>query len=510
MELNEQQQAVVNSNASKILCLAGAGTGKTRTLIARIQRLVADGIDPRSILVLTFTNAAAFEMEQRYSQNKFRSVYMPKFGTFHSFCYGLIVSDPDIRNLIGYDKIPDVATDIQIKEITSLAEQQCNIKSSDKNDPVKYSLRRKAIKRLLKQRNLITFDNMCYDVCQLFVNNLPPVWKYKDRYKYILADEYQDTDERQHKFILSFDRANLFVVGDALQSLYSFRGADSSIIKSLASNSEWEVHKLSENYRSTREICEFANSMSTYADEKYRVPISSVRRGEDVVVIRDCKNYYQMDDAIQRIDPTASTAILCRSNKEVAALCSLLGDRGIKYTTATSPERIINLCKAALDDEFLISWAASLLPSGQYELYIREDALNHYTLERFYKQFQSNYTTRRCIDDVGRLRKLLNHPDGDAQYALSVLFHIDAPDPSGYTVDEYLNLLIDSNTQSAGDAGLYVGTVHSVKGLEFDNVIVIHVDSRSFQLNTEDNLNVYYVAITRAKNHLIIYKYEEA
>lgn len=506
MDLNEQQQAVVNSNASKILCLAGAGTGKTRTLIARIQRLVADGVDPRSILVLTFTNAAAFEMEQRFSQGKFRSAYSPKFGTFHSFCYGLIVSDPAIRNLIGYTEVPNVATDIQVKEITKLAEQQCNLKSTEKQDPKNYKIVRQAIKRILKQRNLITFNNMCYDVCQLFVNNLPPVWKYKDKYKYILADEYQDTDERQHKFILSFDKANLFVCGDALQSLYAFRGADSSIIKELASDPEWEVHKLSINYRSTVEICKFANSMSTYAGSSYRVPISSSRHGTDVHVIRDRKPYDQMNDALHFL--ADDTAILCRTNKEVYVMCSILKDCGIKYTTAASPERLLNLCRAALNDEFLISWAASLLPSGQYEIYIRENTLNPYTLDRFYLQFQTNYTARRCIDDVYRLRTALEQRD-TAQ--ISAILRIEAPERlEDQSVPDYLSTIIDTNSNSDGEASIYVGTVHSVKGLEFDTVIVLHVDSKSFPLTDEDNLNVYYVAITRAKNNLYIYKYEGA
>ena len=317
MSLNEQQQAVVSSNARRILCLAGAGTGKTYTMIARIRRLVADGVDPRSILVLTFTNAAAFEMEQRYSGSKMRPAATPKFGTFHSFCYGLISQDKFIRTLLGYSEIPSVATEAETKHIRNEAAMHLGYKLSEAvKDDKKRSALYAAADRIMKQRNLVTFDKMCYDICSLFVHNNGAIKRYKDQYKYVFVDEQQDTDPKQQDFVMSFDESNIMVVGDALQAIYSFRGADSSIIKSLSVNPEWEVHKLSENYRSTVEICEFANSMSTYADNSYRVAIHSDRHGADVVVIDNYTHNEQFRDMVKRIEP--NTAILCRSNAEIA------------------------------------------------------------------------------------------------------------------------------------------------------------------------------------------------
>lgn len=507
--LNEAQYAVVNSVADKLLCLAGAGTGKTYTLIARIQRLIHDGVDPRSILVLTFTNAAAFEMEQRFMKDKLHPIYMPKFATFHSFCYGLLASDPEILNLIGYTQVPEVATDIQVKEINSLAAQQCNIKTSEKSDPEKYKTLRKAVKRILKQRNLITFNNMCYDVCQLFVNNLPPVWKYKDRYKYVMIDEFQDTDDKQYKFMMSFTRSNLFVVGDALQSLYSFRGADSSIIKSLASDPEWEVHKLTENYRSTEEICNFANSMSGYADETYRVTIQGHGHGDSVQVITpgwDWKNY--LSDIIQ---PDKETAVLCRTNAEVAKVCDYLRENNIAFTTSRSPQEVINLCNSVLDDKYKLDWVASLLPAGMYEAYIRESTLDkEYTFDKFYENFKSVYSVKHAVETVNAIKKLFENPSIGICAELSELLQTDVPCimPED-TVETYLHKVIDNLSVTEDNSPVYVGTVHSVKGLEFDRVIVLNVNSYSFKLNNEDNWNIYYVAITRAKTHLTIFKTED-
>ena len=186
MSLNEQQQAVVDSNARRILCLAGAGTGKTYTMLARIRRLVADGVDPRSILVLTFTNAAAFEMEQRYSGSKMRPAATPKFGTFHSFCYGLISQDRFIRTLLGYNEIPSVATEAETKHIRNEAAMHLGYKLSEAvKDDKKRSALYAAADRIMKQRNLITFDKMCYDICSLFVHNNGAIKRYKEMYKYI-------------------------------------------------------------------------------------------------------------------------------------------------------------------------------------------------------------------------------------------------------------------------------------------------------------------------------------
>lgn len=506
--LNKLQQAVVDSDASKILCLAGAGTGKTHTLIARIQRLIDDGVDPRSILVLTFTNAAAFEMEQRFNKNTMHSLYTPKFATFHSFCYGLLASDPEILNLVGYTQVPEVATEIQVKEITALAEQQCNIKTS-KRDSESQKTVRKAVKRILRQRNLVTFGIMCYDVCQLFVNNLPPVWKYKDRYKYVFADEYQDTDDKQHKFMLSFTKSNLFVVGDALQSLYSFRGADSSIIKGLASDPDWEVHKLSENYRSTEEICDFANNMSHYADDTYRVAIQGHGHGDKVTVIP--RGWTWKDQIADIIVRGHETAILCRTNAEVNSVCNYLNDNKISFTTAKAPQLVLNTCNAVLDEKFLLDWSASLLPAGMYESYIRESTLdNDYTFEKFYSHFQSAYSVRHAVETVRKIQKLFDEPSSDICIKLSELLQTEVPYilPED-TMESYIHRVMDSVTGTEEDAMLYVGTVHSVKGLEFDHVIVLGVNGRQFKLNNEDNWNVYYVAITRAKTKLTIFKIEE-
>ena len=129
-KLNKAQQSAVNSNANRILVLAGAGTGKTFTMIERIFKLIdVDKVIPESVLVLTFTNAAAFEMKDRFMRraSKYRC---PEFRTFHSFCYSLIMLDNTVRERVGYVDVPSIASDDQIRSIETKCKIMLNTKLS--------------------------------------------------------------------------------------------------------------------------------------------------------------------------------------------------------------------------------------------------------------------------------------------------------------------------------------------------------------------------------------------
>lgn len=224
--LNTEQQSAVDSTSQNILVLAGAGSGKSTVLLSRISRLIGEGISPSSILALTFTNAAALEMRKRYSKSHPNAI-LPTFCTFHGFCYSLIIRDAEIRHQMGYNSIPTMADTATIKKLETMCKQQCGTKlSQDKlngkeplspKDKFQYDIYWKQYNKLLRQQNLITFDIMCYEVCELFVNNNPIVDKYKKQYIHIFVDEFQDTDDKQWSFVKSFEKSNKFIVGDAKQ-----------------------------------------------------------------------------------------------------------------------------------------------------------------------------------------------------------------------------------------------------------------------------------------------------
>jgi len=531
MGLNPQQKEAVYSDESKILCLAGAGTGKTYCMIERIWRLVSQNdVDPSSILVLTFTNAAAFEMKNRYVakvSGKFKQL-MPEFRTFHSFCYLLLSIDPDIRSRLGFSSVPAIADPEAEHRMKIEAQMQLGYKLSDKKlsgkvtlnekEQFQYETILKAYKRIMKKNNFITFDSLCYDVCKLFVDDEQIVQKYKNRFKYIFVDEFQDTDTKQYDFVRSFSGANLFVVGDALQSLYSFRGADSSIIKMLADNPLWKVIKLIENYRSCKCICDFANENTSYASDVYRVLIHSDKPGGSVN-IQLFKNGYSkrgkiIDDNIKSYilsckDMDGTTAIICRTNSEVADIQNILKENSIEYSSNNKDDSAVNILKSVSDNNFCMNWLSTYLDAYQYSEYIRQSTINSaYCLDDFLTSFNSieNIKDRWLKIDIVR-RILKSRIDGKEKLSY-ILDLLNIGHSDTYLSVTSLSKLIEllESGDNGGNFNIYVGTVHSVKGLEYDNVILSGLCGPTFQLTNEENNNVYYVAITRAKTNLLILK----
>lgn len=531
--LNKGQLEAVTSDSSKILCLAGAGTGKTFCMIERINRLVEEGVTPSSILVLTFTNAAAFEMKARYQKLHPGTGNIPEFRTFHSFCFSLIASNVAIRSYLGYSDTPNIASESDIKQITTTASMQTGIHlqvdrrgkiNPDKlsmKEKGKYEILKKAVHRILRQRNLISFDTLCYGVCELFVSNDERVKRYKDRFKYVFVDEFQDTDKAQWDFIRSFSDSNLFVVGDALQAIYGFRGANSDIIKSLSRNLEWTIVRLEENYRSSKSICDYANSMSHYADGDYRVEIVSSKSGPDVIETDDVYNRGEIDSNIvqkcfeQHLKCGGCSAFLVRTNAEVSSICSYFDKKGISYTTGHRNVEALRVLQSAADNSFFLEWLTSCLNAEQYAAYIRMstfvalETLGEYTIQQFVSEFGQLPVISRKIMTVVNVRNVFRSDLSIREKRDEVLKLVDVtlPVPPEVTDDmsskECIEKIIDCMSLSHDD-GLYIGTIHSSKGLEYDNVFLLGVDGPSFKLNSEESKNLYYVGITRAKTHLYI------
>lgn len=530
--LNEDQQKAVNSNSKRLLCLAGAGTGKTRTLIERNVRLVKEGVNPKSILNLTFTNAAAFEMKSRYREY-ISDGESPEFRTFHSYCYDLMSKDQLIRRALGYSTMPEIADEKVQKRIDKEALVQSGIRFTKKQiedpsslDKTNMTILDKCKKRLMRKNNVITFDELCSGVCNLFIENSPLVDKYKSEIKYLQVDEYQDTDQIQHDFVMSFkDNASLFVIGDILQSLYRFRNAVPEIMKSLVNDLEWDVIRLKENYRSTKQICDFANVFSkSYADDDYRIPIHSDRDGRPVD-IRTYHSFSHIDRYQAMFDRIAfecknvirgSVAIIARTNAECYNIQQELDRNNIQYATNHHNVDVRYLLPSATDTKFMINWLATFLPSEQYSEFIRSYAkqsstLSGYTEKMFLDQYGLNRDIESRMEVIRELRSIINSSKTMESKCKNILQTIGYPNLDIYTVEDMSMSDLTDRIVSAVESGdkqeshIYVGTIHSVKGLEFDVVYVIGVGGSKFKLDSEDNKNVYYVAMTRAKNDLVIY-----
>ena len=523
---NPEQQAAVDSKAKRLLVLAGAGTGKSHTLLGRIRRLISEeGVKPEEILALTFTNAAAFEMKERYKRDADDKRRIPEFRTFHAFCYSLLARDGAVRACLNYAELPKIADEATLKRIETQTKMQLNCKLPDivmkrkrpltKQEEFELKLYEKAFNKNLRRAGFITFDILCYEVCQLFVDNNPAIMKYKQQYKHLLIDEYQDTDEKQHNFAMSFTDASICVVGDALQNLYSFRGTSSEMIKQLAEDDSWETVRLTRNYRSTVEICEYANKQSTYARDEYRIPIQAERRGIPVTAIRFSFNHSlprginYIEENLKELPENADVAILARTNKEVQYIYEELTERGISCRLGKPNEDAIHILKASVDAEYYADWLSSFLNSSDYAEYLRMCNINKNmprtdVLIRWFLKAPGLERRMRMITMVMDAFASSPLPFVQASEAFKVLgfknIIVDTQATTFVELAEYMAGVIQEMQQS----GVYIGTIHSSKGLEYDVVYVIGVGSKSFRLTSEDMNNLYYVAITRAKNRLTI------
>lgn len=492
-KFNEDQEKVINSNSKNIICMAGAGTGKTHTLISRICNLVNNrNADPRSMLVLTFTRAAAGEFESRYNLLS-DNLNKPFFGTFHSFCYNLLVFDNDVMTSLGYKKVPSIieqSYEDQLKqEALELSgaklKKEClkinyNPSASEK---LQFKVYEKTFNKLLKTKNLITYDLLCKSVCDLFINKDTSITKYLYKYKYIFVDEFQDTNQIQWDFVKSFDGiCKIMLVGDIRQSIYSFCGADSSIMKSIINSDEFETLKLQTNYRSTKQICNFANEfLSTYNDDFEEIQLISEKDGPYVEEI----SMMSFKENIEFIcaPNNKSLAILARTNKEVDDIKKYLKSRYIPFEQKKNRKNT-SVYMAAIDEKYMLPYLNSQLTTQQVSHLLKQKHIEGDSFNEL------KYLQSLLPDHMKLIREVRNSSNFGELQMMYFNGEIRIED-----------IEADINVKRSN---IYVGTIHSVKGLEFDEVYVTGVDSSRFKLISEENKNLYYVACTRPKERLII------
>lgn len=286
--LNQPQREAVTHTEGPLLILAGAGSGKTRVLTHRVAYLIQKkGVDPNNILAITFTNKAAQEMKSRISALCPPSSVLRWMGTFHSMCVKIlrIEADPSRQAFSIYDEADSISVIKEAMKNLNLDPKQYNPQairfyiSGAKNeliDPSGYERFAEGhfgetvlkvyreYERILKKSNAFDFDDLLMKTVELFKKNSEILAKYQRIFRYILVDEYQDTNHAQYVFIkmLAEKYKNICVVGDDSQAIYSFRGANFRNILNFERDwPEAKVIKLEQNYRSTQRILEAANEV---------------------------------------------------------------------------------------------------------------------------------------------------------------------------------------------------------------------------------------------------------
>ncbi len=286
--LNNMQKKAVLHDKGPLLVLAGAGSGKTRVLTTSIAYLIEEKyIDPRNIIAITFTNKAANEMKERISNLLNMDVSHLWIGTFHSICARILRMNID---KIGYDKnftiydssdqktlVKEIINELGLKEDITPREalsviSQAKNKSMSPDEFLQlntYYTKGDSYYEIYKKYeekkfyyNALDFDDLIDKVLYLFSKDIETLKFYQEKFQYVFVDEYQDTNNSQYELIKYFSgfHNNITVVGDADQSIYSFRGADISNILNFEKDfKDADVIKLEQNYRSTDKILDTAN-----------------------------------------------------------------------------------------------------------------------------------------------------------------------------------------------------------------------------------------------------------
>ena len=286
--LNKEQRQAVETLDGPLLILAGAGSGKTRALTYRIANLVDHGVSPWNILALTFTNQAAREMRERTEALLGGSVKDMWVATFHSCCTRILRSDIDKlgrdRNFVIYDDDDQTSLIAAImkrlgvndKDITKRQIKEHISEAKNKStEPEKFLMDNpyldesvlkvfREYQRSLKEYNALDFDDLLGKTLELFQSCPEVLQKYRSKFRYILVDEYQDTNVMQYHIVelLAREHGNICVVGDDDQSIYGWRGADIRNILDFEKDFPGaKVIRLEQNYRSTSNILDAANAV---------------------------------------------------------------------------------------------------------------------------------------------------------------------------------------------------------------------------------------------------------
>ncbi len=422
--LNDEQLKAVLHEDGPLLILAGAGSGKTRVITLRAVHLLKTGkAMPYNILGVTFTNKAAREMKERIKRalaNGSGNVSggEPEFSTFHSFCLKLLRRHADLigyeRSFVVFDEDDSSKTVAKIIKSLNLNEKIITpskakyfieknknsfinaegsfstVRAWEKDYPVIYS----EYSKRLKENNAMDFNDLLFNAVKLFQDNPQVLEKYSNLYKYIMVDEFQDTNYIQDKLIkiLAGKHKNICVVGDDDQSIYSFRGATIDNILSFEKTyPSCAVIKLERNYRSTKNILNAASAIvKGNKMRKDKTLKTDKKSGGSVITVYNANNDYSesyyMAKEIRRLIredgySNKDIAILYRANSQSRVIEDRLIKEsiryniygGLKFYQRKEIKDILSFLRFAVNPKDLLSFERSIqcVPTGAGEKTIK-------------------------------------------------------------------------------------------------------------------------------------------
>ncbi len=572
--LNPEQLKAVEHINGPLLIIAGAGSGKTRVLTSRIANLIQSGVEPWKILTLTFTNKAAREMKDRIAN--ILSIEQSEriwAGTFHSVFAKILRIEADkfgfTSNFTIYDSEDQLSAIKSVMNRLNITQQNISPKavrsviSDAKNQMInsiefaqsaetgfqrEVSKIYKEYSNYLKENNSMDFDDLLLYMYKLLTLSQEIKSHYQEKFKYILVDEYQDTNKVQYLILkeLANSHQNICVVGDDAQSIYGWRGADINNILDFKKDYPYaKTIKLEQNYRSTKNILNAADSVIKNNKTKLDKKLWTDNVEGDLIELVECEDDRAEASRIADIIKTSNykyseIAILYRTNAQSLALENEFRKNRIPYVVIGSLSffkrkevkdvlaylrlivnkndnesilRIVNepprgIGKTSLDhlDNFAKVRGISLyesFASAELNMNLQKravtssksfiDIIEHYRNK--IEDDPSFNNLKDYIDAVGLISMYLDIPTEDSQERLDNInqllndIEVFLSQSDELTLQDYLEqsaLASDADEKEVGTDKVTLMTIHSAKGLEFKFVVIAGLEQGLFPLMRSD------------------------
>jgi DNA helicase II / ATP-dependent DNA helicase PcrA len=594
-ELNSEQYRVVTEGDGHCLVLAGAGSGKTRTITYRVAYLLDKGVAPNEILLVTFTNKAAREMVKRVGALTEIDKKLPWAGTFHHICYRLMKK---YGTLLGYKNNFTILDSGDSKDLIKLCVKEESVPQTAKKFPsanvllslISYSrnamstiediieekhpqwldfkddITRIAIAyaRRKKEANAMDFDDLLVNVCLLLAKSEKVRTLLSQQFKYVLVDEYQDTNKIQASIVRYFASAhkNLLVVGDDAQSIYSFRAAEiKNILDFTKMFDDAKIFKLETNYRSTPEILNVANDVISNNKKQYEKVLRAhkdpfakpeVHAFED----REEEAHFVANRILTLIDEGVelkNMSVLFRASHHSQALEVELTKRdipydyrgGVRFFERAHIKDVLAYLRIFANKDDAIAWGRVLgmqtgigtVTAQKIIGYTRTMNFNDISEKlparaklgwanflSIYRELQQlNIAEPSALIMCVRHSKYEQHLQSEFPNFRERIQDIEQlaefaarqPDLQQFLAEASLQESYTNPSKRGGQQDedmMILSTIHQSKGLEWDAVFVLNLSNGQFPNDRalrekgglEEERRLFYVAITRARRHLCL------
>ena len=535
--LNEQQFEAIQHLDGPSLIIAGPGTGKTKTLTAKIAWLIGNHhAKPNDILAITFTNKAARELKARLqkllgSKNKTSDV---EVATFHAFGLSVLKEFYDEFKRSEHFIIADEKLKMEIiKSISDFSVAEAKKLSAEISEIKKGSEEESSIfkkyETVLQKLNAFDLDDLIAKPLQLFSDNSEVAEKYRQKFRYIFVDEYQDTNDTQYQLLrlLAPDsNSNLCAVGDANQSIYGFRGANASYIQKFTDDYPTaKVFRLTQSYRCSQNILTASSNVINQEsgfleglNEGVQISISEQPTGaaeaefiaRQIVDLAGGVSFFSLDSSVANGDKSEKSlsdfAVLCRTRNQFEAIAKALSDHHIPYQeTGTLPffkqppfDELTGFLSGFLIEKYEAAkplFRLNKKPATKTEFELAKKEMQKPDVKTFLEFVKTNHFREEDFKETD-WKRFLNLINGSKN--LSELLH-------------FLQLASGSDAHDKNIEAVSLMTLHASKGLEFecvfipgceDGLLPYHLYKK--EVDTEEEKRLLYVGMTRAKETLCL------